>query len=82
MDKVENVSRVRWHCRRGMLELDAMLLPFVDAVYPTLSATQQATFVRLLEAQDPDLFAWLMGRTQPDDEVLVAMIARIRAYRR
>ena len=61
MTLIMNKSRLRWACRRGMLELDVLLRPFVDEAYDQLSEKQQAIFVRLLECEDPDLFAWFMG---------------------
>ncbi len=57
-----DVNRLRWKCRRGMLELDAWLAGFVDEVYPGLDAEQQAAFARLLDEEDPDLYDWLTGR--------------------
>ena len=40
-------SRVRWHCRRGMLELDLLLLRFFNARYATLSDTDKKNLSNL-----------------------------------
>ncbi len=32
------LKRLYWHSRRGMLELDVLLVPFVQEVYPGLDA--------------------------------------------
>ena len=38
------LKRLYWHSRRGMLELDVLLVPFVQEVYPGLDAEDQARF--------------------------------------
>ena len=43
------LKRLFWHSRRGMLELDVLLVPFVQEVYPGLPADDQARFRKLLE---------------------------------
>ncbi|MCF2856280.1 succinate dehydrogenase assembly factor 2 [Pseudoalteromonas sp. SMS1] len=54
-------ARIKWACRRGMLELDVLLEPFVEDAYDQLSDEDKMVFQRLLEVEDPDLFAWFMG---------------------
>ena len=61
MLKATNKPRLIWACRRGMLELDVLLAPFVEHEYDGLAEEQQQVFERLLACDDPDLFAWLMG---------------------
>jgi antitoxin CptB len=70
---------VRWRCRRGMKELDLMLERFLASGYQALKPGERAVFARLLDAMDPDLFAWLSGGTGPDDPDLQHVIAVIRA---
>lgn len=77
MSPSSNKARIKWACRRGMLELDVLLMPFVDEAYDQLSATQQLTFERLLEAQDPELFAWFMGHEKCKDAELNDMVQLI-----
>lgn len=60
-------SQVRWHCRRGMLELDTLLTNFFDSHYDTLSVKQQQAFAELLTHSDPELMDWLTHHTLPDD---------------
>ena len=45
MDKAGELNRLRWRSRRGLLELDLLLLPFYDEMYSELEADQQQTFV-------------------------------------
>jgi len=72
-----NKARLKWACRRGMLELDVLFIPFVDEAYDNLSAKQQFTFERLLTGQDPELFAWFMGHETCEDTELNAMVQLI-----
>lgn len=77
MSLKDNKPRLRWACRRGMLELDVLFLPFVDEAYDQLTETQKATFERLLEGDDPDLFAWFMGHQECKDAELNDMVQLI-----
>lgn len=71
------LNRLKWACRRGMLELDVLLLPFFDEVYLTLSEDDQKIFERLLTCDDPDLFAWVMGHKKCEDSELDYMVKKI-----
>lgn len=62
-----------------MLELDLILGPFVKNCYADLSCAERSDYRLLLEQPDPQLYAWLTGRGQPQDERLASMVARIRA---
>ncbi|MGS2723217.1 FAD assembly factor SdhE [Porticoccus sp. GXU_MW_L64] len=77
MDK----NRLFWGSRRGMLELDLILLPFVEQIYPTLAEQDKERYHQLLEEQDQDLFAWLMKRTDPEDTELLKIVHIIRDSR-
>ena len=69
-----NKARLKWACRRGMLELDLLFSPFVDEAYDQLSLQEKITFERLLTCQDPELFAWFMGHETCEDTELNAMV--------
>jgi antitoxin CptB len=69
-----NKARLKWACRRGMLELDVLFTPFVDEAYDDLNLQDQITFERLLTCQDPELFAWFMGHEICEDPKLNAMV--------
>lgn len=76
-DTLKNKNRLRWACRRGMLELDVLFMPFVEEAYDDLDAQQQEAFRRLLTCDDPDLFAWFMGHQKCEDPELARMVAYI-----
>lgn len=67
-------SRLLWASRRGMLELDLILMPFVEHVYPTLDESDRQRYWKLLDQEDQDLFAWLLGRRQPHDPDLLRIV--------
>lgn len=73
-------NRVRWHSRRGMLELDVLLVPFAEQAFPQLSAADQACYIELLESEDPDLFGWLIDHRVPENPAFAAMINKILAH--
>lgn len=77
MFEAKRLARLKWACRRGMLELDVLFLPFVEEAFGDLEFEQQETFERLLTCDDPDLFAWFMGHQQCDDPELADMVAII-----
>lgn len=75
----ERIARLRWQCRRGMLELDAILQPFFDQYFQTLSIQDQHDFERLLTHSDPELFAWFIGSEHPQDESLHNLVRLIKS---
>lgn len=72
------LSRLRWRCRRGMLELDLLLQGFLDTAYAELDSAQQAQFARLLALPDQQLYDYLLGNLPPDEKEFIDVIARIR----
>lgn len=58
-------NRLRWHCHRGMLELDLILIPFFDQYYQTLNTSMQEAFVKLLDHNDQELYYWLVKDEEP-----------------
>ena len=67
-------SRLKWACRRGMLQLDVIVMPFFEHEFDSLTPEQQQTFVRLLESDDPDLFKWFMGHGVPSDPDFATLV--------
>jgi antitoxin CptB len=63
----ENIRRLTWQSRRGMLELDLLFVPFMEEAFRDLAVEDQDCFVKLLECEDQDLFVWLMEREKPED---------------
>lgn len=76
----EEVARLRWSCRRGMLELDLLLQRFLVEQYLHLSRAEQTLFKALLNCLDQDLFAWLLGSRLPADDQFLPLIKKIQVY--
>ncbi|WP_409440284.1 succinate dehydrogenase assembly factor 2 [Psychromonas sp. GE-S-Ul-11] len=76
------LSRLIWACRRGMLELDVLLMPFAKEAYTDLSDQHKLYFQRLLTCEDPELFAWFMGHEQCPDlqlaEIVNVILKRVK----
>jgi antitoxin CptB len=75
----QNVAQLRWRCRRGMRELDAVLQGFLERTFGALDDGAKAAFGRVLDLPDPDLYAYLTGRHVPEDPDIAGVIAAIRA---
>ena len=73
-----SLERLRWQCRRGMLELDLLFEAFIDNGYQQLSRQEQETFQQLLGYPDQTLLKWLMGEIEPEDDALARLVKRIR----
>ena len=71
-------SRLRWQCRRGMLELDALLGDFVDDHYHELTEHEKTVFKSLLEMQDQLLFDYFFGNAKSIDKDINHVVERIR----
>jgi antitoxin CptB len=59
------MERVRWRCRRGLLELDIVLGRFVRNRYPALDDAQRAVFDELLDMPDTELWDAITGKKEP-----------------
>jgi len=72
------LSRIRWQCRRGMLELDALLGEFVEAHYLSLSSEQRKRFQAFLNYPDQILFDYFFGQAKPVDKDVADVIQWIQ----
>jgi len=58
------IDRIRWQCRRGMLELDLLLNRFLEQELTGLDPGQVKVFKELLNEPDPMLLAWVMEQEE------------------
>lgn len=70
-------SRLRWQCRRGMRELDELLLRYLERHYAGADPREKADFRAVLELPDPELNAYLFQRQTPASESIARVIKRI-----
>ena len=75
---MSQTSRLRWLCRRGMKELDLLLINYLDNIYPSASSADQQAFESLLDMADPDLYTLVTGKTQSDDVQVMRVIEVLR----
>ena len=75
-NKVNN--RLRWKCRRGMLELDILLQNFLEDGFSSLAHDDRNLFEQLLEYEDNPLFELLMDHMQPADPNIKHVIQSIQ----
>jgi len=73
-----SLNRLQWQCRRGMLELDILLLAFLESKYASLNQHEQGVFVELLSYPDQLLFEYLMGKIKPIDKDVANVVEQIR----
>ncbi|GAB1234341.1 succinate dehydrogenase assembly factor 2 [Ferrigenium sp. UT5] len=59
------LQRVRWRCRRGLLELDIVLGRFIDQHYPSLNEAQRLAFDELLDLPDTEFWDLITGNKEP-----------------
>ena len=76
-----NKNRLLWASRRGMLELDLILAPFVKDVYDSLEEDDILRFEVLLECEDQTVFMWFMQREHPTDPNMQRILQIIRDSR-
>lgn len=72
--------RLRWACRRGMLELDILLGHFLEEAYLHLSDDDKTLFMKLLACNDQELFEWLTGKKQPVEADILYMVEKVRQH--
>ena len=71
-------NRLFWSSRRGMLELDLILLPFLENIYPTLSQADKESYWQLLASEDQDMFEWFVNRQNPQNTELQRIVDLVR----
>ncbi|MBT8091542.1 MAG: succinate dehydrogenase assembly factor 2 [Gammaproteobacteria bacterium] len=70
-------SRLRWQCRRGMRELDELLLRYLEQRYQQADADEKEAFEAVLSLADPELNSYLLQRQEPSTDAIARVIERI-----
>jgi antitoxin CptB len=81
-DPDRTFDRIRWRCRRGLLELDLVLSRFLATGFEQLTPAQRETFSGLLTRADTDLWDLVSGRgrsADADEEALLAILRAVHA---
>ena len=74
-----NRGRVRWQCRRALLELDLVFTRFLERHFDRLTDGQLADLDDLLLAEDHDLWAMINGSKPVTDDRWKEMVELLRA---
>jgi len=72
------MNRLRWRCRRGMLENDLVLGRFLEVHGARLEGERLAAFSALLEYPDDELWRLVSGRRECGDPALEEMVQLLR----
>ncbi|MFN0316918.1 MAG: succinate dehydrogenase assembly factor 2 [Burkholderiales bacterium] len=73
-------ERIRWQCRRGMLEVDIVLQRFLDRYAEQLEPGPLISFKEILEIPDNDLWDLISGRSEtnrPDWQEVLGLLRNI-----
>jgi antitoxin CptB len=79
MDEATRFRKLRWRCRRGMRELDDLLVRWLEREWPSASEAQRGVFLQLLDSEDDRLWRWFLGHEAVPDAALDALVKRIRS---
>ena len=66
-----------WQCRRGLWELDIILLPFVEKEFTNLNKQDQLLFQQLLKYEDIELFDIFINKIEPQENQFINLIQLI-----
>ncbi|MDO8420042.1 MAG: succinate dehydrogenase assembly factor 2, partial [Rubrivivax sp.] len=75
-------SKLKWRCRRGMLENDLFIERFFERHAEHLTVRQADALNQLMDLADNDLLDLLLGRSEPQDEVDTPEVREVLALMR
>ena len=70
-------KKILWQCRRGLWELDAILIPFVEENFNDLDTNNQKLFKELLSYEDIEIFDFLVNQKEPSDKRMKQLLDKI-----
>lgn len=70
-------KKILWQCRRGLWELDAILVPFVEQSFNDLNEEEIGKFRKFLSYEDIEMFDILVNKKGYEDQELESIIERI-----
>ena len=72
-----SIGKIKWLCRRGWKEHDVLCERFMAEEYDQCTPDEQAAFVRLLQLDDPDFSAVVLGKVPPPDDGIGALLPKV-----
>lgn len=76
---MNDLKRMRWRARRGLLELDIVLGRFIEAHYAQLDEAGRQAFEALLDMPDNPLWDMISGKLEAPPGEQQALLEKIRA---
>ena len=74
---VDLKKKILWQCRRGLWELDAILIPFVEINFDDLDSENKNLFTELLSYEDIEVFDLLVNKINPKDKKMKPLVELI-----
>ena len=74
---IEERNRLCWRSRRGLLELDLLLVTFIERMYENLTSEQRKAYSLLLKREDTELLEWFGRKKVAEDESLRQLVTLI-----
>ena len=78
MDELE--KKILWQCRRGLWELDAILIPFVEKNFSNLEEIEIENFKKLLAYEDIEIFDILVNKKPFEDTEIGGIVSKILEF--
>ncbi len=73
-------KKILWQCRRGLWELDAILIPFVEKNFSNLEEIEIENFKKLLEYEDIEIFDILVNKKPFEDTEIGGIVSKILEF--
>jgi antitoxin CptB len=73
------MNRLRWHCRRGLLENELVLERFLKEHGSQLEGERLSAFQTLLDYGDEELWGLVSGRSECSDPALGEVVQLLRS---
>ena len=73
-------KKILWQCRRGLWELDAILVPFVEQRFNEHNEEEINKFRKFLSYEDIEMFDILVNKKGYEDQELESIIEREIEY--
>ncbi len=77
---MNELSQLKWRCRRGMKELDVLLADYLEFRYDQAPVSERQAFKALLERPNTDLYAYLLGPKIPTDAEMLNVVRSIKLF--
>ena len=73
-------KKILWQCRRGLWELDAILIPFVERNFSNLDEIEIENFKKLLAYEDIEIFDILVNKKSFEDTEIEGIVSKILEF--